>query len=54
MMIVVAVALALVAGFITLQVLMKTLRVPTVVSVAAGIAVGSAVAVAVFWFRSLS
>ena len=50
-MIVVAVVLALVAGFITLQVRMKMLRVPTGVSVAAGIVVGLAVAVAVLWFR---
>ena len=49
-MIVVAFLLALVAGLITLQVLMKTLRVPPVVSIAAGIVVGLAVAVAVLRF----
>ena len=41
-MIVVAFVLALVAGLITLQVLTKTLRVPPVVSIAAGIVVGLA------------
>jgi hypothetical protein len=49
-MIVVAFVLALLAGMITLQVMMKTLRVPPGVSIAAEIVVGLAVAVAVLRF----